>query len=240
MNTKKRKIVLDTETTGMNLTGCFYNNHRIIEIGAIEIINNHITGNNFHSYIFPDRPIDENAFKIHGISDTFVRNKPKFCEIVQLFLKYLGSSDLIIHNAKFDIGFINYELSMLGLNMINIPERRKIIDTLLIARKIFPGKKNTLDALCTRYKISTDNKKMHSAIYDAKLLAKVYIFMTNFQTSLPIFNNNNIQQYHCKKKYSCKEYKSKILLATNNENVIHKNYLKYMMKQSGKCIWMIK
>ncbi|XBC44858.1 MAG: DNA polymerase III subunit epsilon [Buchnera aphidicola (Schlechtendalia chinensis)] len=234
---KDRKVVLDTETTGMNFTGCFYENHRIIEIGAVEIINNHITGNNFHSYIFPERSIDKNAFKIHGISSNFLSCKPKFSEIIVPFLTYLDNSDLIIHNSKFDIGFINYELSMLKLNVKNISENCNIIDTLSMARKIFPGKKNTLDSLCTRYKIDITNRTIHSAIYDAKLLAKVYIFMTNFQKSLPIFDNNVFENYLSKKAYS-KHARSKILLATEHESISHKNYLKYMMNISGKCIWL--
>ncbi|XBC38929.1 MAG: DNA polymerase III subunit epsilon [Buchnera aphidicola (Melaphis rhois)] len=240
MKNNKRKIVLDTETTGMNFTGCFYMNHRIIEIGAIEIINNYITGNNFHSYICPDRLIDESAFKIHGISDSFLLSQPKFFEIAESFLKYINDSDVIIHNSKFDVGFINYELSMLKLNIKDITEQCNIIDTLAIARKIFPGKKNTLDALCSRYKIDNNHRKVHSAIYDAKLLAKVYIFMTHFQEPLP-FLNNNISRYHCEESSSFSKYiQSKIVLATDHENIVHERYLKHMIKQSGKCMWIIK
>ncbi|XBC37874.1 MAG: DNA polymerase III subunit epsilon [Buchnera aphidicola (Meitanaphis microgallis)] len=237
----RRKIILDTETTGMNFTGRFYDTHRIIEIGAVEVIGNYITGNNFHSYIYPDRLVDDSAFKIHGISDDFLLGQPKFFEIAEKFLKYLNNSDLVIHNAKFDVGFIDYELSMLSnLSIKNISEYCNIIDTLTMARKIFPGKKNTLDALCSRYKISTSHRRVHSAIYDAKLLAKVYIFMTNFQEPLPFLDNNTARD-PCKNGFSSFKYvQSKTMLATNYENTIHKKFLRDMIEKSGKCMWITK
>jgi len=136
-----RKIALDTETTGMNSTGCFYKNHKIIEIGAIEIIDGMFTGNNFHVYIQPNRSIDKKSFKIHGISDEFLLKKPEFRDIVKSFLAYVNNSTLIIHNSKFDVGFINYELSMLNLDVREISQYCKIVDTLSLARKLFPGKK---------------------------------------------------------------------------------------------------
>ncbi|XBC38395.1 MAG: DNA polymerase III subunit epsilon [Buchnera aphidicola (Floraphis choui)] len=240
MKKNNRKIVLDLETTGMNFTGCFYKNHRIIEIGAIEIINNNITGNNFHSYVYPNRLIDDTAFKIHGISNDFLIGQPKFSEISKEFLEYINTSDLIIHNAKFDIGFINYELSMLNLDIKNVSKRCNVIDTLVMARRIFPGKKNTLDALCSRYKINTRNRNVHSAIYDAKLLSKVYMFMTNFQESLPFLNNKSTNNYHKKEVYYSKYMQTKVIFATDYENIIHKKYLKYMLKKTGKCIWVEK
>ncbi|XBC43530.1 MAG: DNA polymerase III subunit epsilon [Buchnera aphidicola (Meitanaphis flavogallis)] len=237
MKNNKRKVVLDIETTGMNFSGCFYKTHRIIELGAIEIINNCITGSYFHSYICPDRLVDDSAFKIHGISNNFLLDKPKFFEIVKEFLKYLDCSDLIIHNAKFDVSFINYELSMLSLKIKNIEKHCNIIDTLVMARRIFPGKKNTLDALCSRYKINIKKKRIHSAIYDAKLLSKVYIFMNNRQESLP-FLNHDVSYYRDTHKFiPSKRISSKILLATHQENVVHKNFLEYIIQNSGKCIW---
>ncbi|XBC40964.1 MAG: DNA polymerase III subunit epsilon [Buchnera aphidicola (Nurudea yanoniella)] len=237
---EKRTIVLDTETTGMNRIGCFYKTHRIIEIGAVEIVDNCIIEKNFHSYICPDRLIDRDAFKIHGISNNFLLDKPKFFEIAPDFLKYVKDSELIIHNSKFDISFINYELSMLNLNTKNILDICNVIDTLEIARKIFPGKKNTLDALCLRYKIHTNNRNIHSAIYDAKLLAKVYIFMKNRQESLPFLSTNH-HLYHKKRKCNVlKKFKLKSKFAKNCDIILHEKYLQKMIKKTGKCIWMNK
>lgn len=240
MKNNKRKVVLDIETTGMNFSGCFYKTHRIIEIGAIEIINSCVTGSYFHSYICPDRLVDDSAFKIHGISNNFLLDKPKFFEIAKELLKYLNYSDLIIHNAKFDVSFINYELSMLSLKIKNVEKYCNIIDTLVMARRIFPGKKNTLDALCSRYKINIKKKRIHSAIYDAKLLSKVYIFMTNRQELLPFLNHDVLCYRYVQKLIPSKRIPLKILLATNQENLVHKNFLEYIVQNSGKCVWMDK
>ncbi|XBC41992.1 MAG: DNA polymerase III subunit epsilon [Buchnera aphidicola (Kaburagia rhusicola rhusicola)] len=240
MKNNKRKVVLDIETTGMNFSGCFYKTHRIIEIGAVEIINNCVTGSYFHSYICPDRSVDDSAFKIHGISNNFLSDKPKFVEIAKEFLKYLDYSDLIIHNAKFDVSFINYELNMLSSKINNVEKHCNIIDTLVMARKIFPGKKNTLDALCSRYKINIKKKRIHSAIYDAQLLSKVYIFMTNRQESLTFLNRDVSYYRYAKKFIPSKHIQSKILLATDQENIFHKKFLEYIIQNSGKCIWMDK
>jgi len=190
MKTKKiRQIALDTETTGINNQGIFYEQHRIIEIGAIEIINRNFTGNNFHTYIQPNRSVDSKAFSVHGISDKFLKNKPIFNDIAVDFLNYINGAELIIHNATFDIGFINYELRMLNLNIKNILSCSTIVDTLLLSRKIFPGKKNTLDSLCSRYFIKNNERDLHSALLDAQLLAKVYLAMTSFQESIDFFDD---------------------------------------------------
>lgn len=237
---KKRKIVLDTETTGINFSGRFYDSHKIIEIGAVEIVDNCVTGNDFHSYICPNRLIEESAFKIHGISNDFLLNKPKFFEIAQNFLKYIEGSELIIHNSKFDVGFINYELSMLDLHIKNILDLCNVTDTLTIARRMFPGKKNTLDALCSRYKISTYKRNIHSAIHDAQLLAKVYIFMTNRQEPLPFSVESNSYFQNKSKFKSSNNINLKFFSATKQDIVNHNAYLKHMIKTSGKCIWINK
>ncbi|WP_343377782.1 DNA polymerase III subunit epsilon [Buchnera aphidicola (Formosaphis micheliae)] len=234
-----RQIVLDTETTGINNNGIFYKNHRIIEIGAVEIINRHITGNNFHTYIQPDRSIDDQAFAIHGISQDFLKNKPRFSDISEKFISYLNNSELIIHNAHFDISFITYEFNLLNINVKNIVSLYKVIDTLELARKLFPGKKNTLDALSIRYNIIKNNRPVHSALLDAKLLAKIYFYMTSFQESI------NFESYDEQKNSNMSIVKNNkfqknslyIRLATVDEVKCHEKYLQYMTLNNNKCLW---
>ncbi|CAL4321319.1 DNA polymerase III subunit epsilon [Buchnera aphidicola] len=237
---KIRQIALDTETTGINNKGIFYEQHRIIEIGAIEIIDRDFTGNNFHTYIQPNRSVDPKAFSVHGISDKFLKNKPIFNEIAVDFLNYINGAELIIHNATFDIGFINYELSMLNLQIKNILSCSTVIDTLLLSRKIFPGKKNTLDSLCSRYFIKNYERNLHSALLDAQLLAKVYLAMTSFQESIDFFDDTKEKDdfsFFIKKKKNL--HFSKIRWASAGEKKLHKSYLKYMMKKNKKCLWYI-
>ncbi|WP_343183712.1 DNA polymerase III subunit epsilon [Buchnera aphidicola] len=236
MNNKHfRQIVLDTETTGINKEGPVYLNHRIIEIGAVEIINRKITKNKFHIYINPNRSIEKEAYNIHGISNNFLLDKPNFSKIYKNFINYVKNSELIIHNSKFDLGFINYELKLLNKNIKNILNYCTIIDTLKLSRKIFPGRKNSLEALCKRYKIY-DNRKFHSAILDAKLLAKVYLLMTSKQKSFNFINKkiNNIKK---KNKIFKKNKKIYLKKSNNIENILHKKYLK-KMKKNGNCIWL--
>lgn len=238
MINKKRIVVLDTETTGINSYGLPYINHRVIEIGAVEIIKRRFTGNNFHVYIRPDRLIDTEAFKIHGISNDFLLDKPIFKDIADTFLNYINGSQLVIHNAAFDVGFINQELEMLNndKNIQAIDTICSIIDTLKIARKLFPGKKNTLDALCTRYKINKSQRNLHSAIIDANLLGRLYLLMTGGQESM--FLNNKIDNkilFQKTKNFIIKK-KLKILNTTKEEIKLHKEYLQYMEKHSI-CLW---
>ena len=165
-----RKITLDLETTGLNpLEG-----HKIIEIGCVELINNFPTGNTWQTYINPKRNIPQEAFEIHGLTEEFLENKPFFKDTIDEFLNFIKDSDLIIHNAKFDMKFINYELEANNLNPIL---NNKIIDTIDIAKNMFPGQSNSLDALCKRYKIDLEKRKFHGALLDAELLAEVYLEM---------------------------------------------------------------
>ncbi|WAI19237.1 MAG: DNA polymerase III subunit epsilon [Buchnera aphidicola (Brevicoryne brassicae)] len=236
---KKRIVVLDTETTGISSLGLPHTNHRIIEIGAVEIINRRFTGNNFHVYIQPNRLIDTAAFKIHGISNNFLLDKPSFKDISDTFLKYINGSELVIHNASFDVGFINQELEILknNINIEKIDTICSIIDTLKIARKLFPGKKNTLDALCKRYKINKSQRNLHSAIIDANLLGRLYLLMTGGQESMFFDNKNNNKNFFQKIKHSVVTTKTlKILNSTQKEILLHKEYLKYMEKNSI-CLW---
>lgn len=174
-----KKIVLDIETTGLN----WKNNNRIIEICCIELKKNRLSKNCFHEYINPEKVIiDNEAYKIHGITNSFLKDKPLFKNIVEKFLSFIFDSILIIHNADFDVNFINYELKKIGLKNINF-YCKKIVDTLELAKKIFPGKRNSLDFLSKRFKINID-RKFHSAILDVKLLAKIYYYLTIKQNYL--------------------------------------------------------
>lgn len=172
-----RQIVLDTETTGMNQLGAHYEGHCIIEIGAVELINRRYTGNNFHIYIKPDRPVDPDAIKVHGITDEMLADKPEFKDLAQDFLDYINGAELLIHNAPFDVGFMDYEFRKLNLN-VKTDDICLVTDTLQMARQMYPGKRNNLDALCDRLGIDNSKRTLHGALLDAEILADVYLMMT--------------------------------------------------------------
>ena len=174
-----RQIVLDTETTGLNpRTG-----DRILEIGAVEMSNRMLTGNNFHYYINPERDSEEGALAVHGLTTEFLSDKPKFAEIADEFRAYIAGAELIIHNAPFDIGFLNAEFKRLNLPPVQ-EQVHGVIDTLVQAKEMHPGKRNSLDALCDRYGVSNAHRKLHGALLDSELLADVYLAMTRGQNSL--------------------------------------------------------
>ncbi|CAL4321831.1 DNA polymerase III subunit epsilon [Buchnera aphidicola (Protaphis terricola)] len=230
INNKKRIIILDTETTGMSNSDKPFLNHRIIEIGAVEIINRRFTGNNFHVYLQPNRLIDQSAIKVHGITNNFLLDKPLFKNIAKKFFNYIKYCKLIIHNAPFDIGFINQEFSIFANKKVDISKFCYIVDTLKIARKLFPGKKNTLDALCNRYKINNSHRTLHGALLDSFLLGKLYLLMTVGQKSMLFCNNikniENVDYY--KKTITNKKYSLKILKASDKELKLHQKYMEYI------------
>ena len=158
-----RQIVLDTETTGMNQIGAHYEGHKIIEIGAVEVINRRLTGNNFHVYLKPDRLVDPEAFGVHGIADEFLLDKPTFADVADEFMDYIRGAELVIHNASFDIGFMDYEFGKLNRGIGKTETFCKITDSLALARKMFPGKRNSLDALCSRYEIDNSKRTLRRA-----------------------------------------------------------------------------
>ena len=204
-----RKITLDLETTGLNpLEG-----HKIIEIGCVELINNFPTGNTWQTYINPKRNIPQEAFEIHGLTEEFLENKPFFKDTIDEFLNFIKDSDLIIHNAKFDMKFINYELEANNLNPIS---NNKIIDTIDIAKNMFPGQSNSLDALCKRYKIDLEKRKFHGALLDAELLAEVYLEMQGGRQQGFDLKNEYIDS---KKKIDIKniQYSKKVYKLTKEE-----------------------
>ncbi|HUW50700.1 MAG TPA: DNA polymerase III subunit epsilon [Sulfuricella sp.] len=176
-----RKIILDTETTGLDPR----QGHRIIEIAAVEMVNRRLTKNHFHQYVNPQREIDSGAQQVHGISLEFLQDKPLFRDIVKDFMEFVSGAELVIHNAPFDIGFINSELKLLGMEMIEA-QCPVVTDTLKMAKDLHPGQKNNLDALCRRYQIDNTNRTLHGALVDTELLAEVYLAMTRGQDSLII------------------------------------------------------
>jgi DNA polymerase-3 subunit epsilon len=177
-----RQIVLDTETTGLEPS----DGHRIIEIGCVELVNRRLTGNTYHQYIQPDRAVDPGAMEVHGISNEFLADKPRFADIAGEFLEFIRGAELIIHNAPFDIGFLNHELRLLDEPPGAVSDYCGVVDTLAIARREHPGQRNNLDALCRRYEIDNSQRELHGALLDAEILADVYLAMTGGQVNLSL------------------------------------------------------
>jgi len=175
-----RQIVLDTETTGLEPS----QGHRIIEIGCVELVDRKLTGRHYHQYIKPNRLVDEGAMEVHGITDEFLNDKPVFDQIAQEFLDFISGAQLVIHNAPFDVGFINHEFAMLRPTLAPVAEHCSVVDTLVMARQKRPGQKNNLDALCRHYGVDNSQRDLHGALLDAEILADVYLFMTGGQTNL--------------------------------------------------------
>lgn len=233
-----RQIFLDTETTGINKSGPHYEGHGIIEIGAVESINRRLTGKNFHVYIKPCCLVDVEAFKIHGISNDFLKNKPSFSEIAADFLSFINRSEIIIHNAPFDVGFIDYELSKLNKNILSIRKFLKITDSLVLARKIFPGKKNNLNALCDRYHINNSKRTFHGALLDAELLAKVYMAMTGGQSCLNFSKEYEKDHELLESKKKCdKKFKKRLNIIYANKSELNDHEKKLdSIEQENKII----
>ena len=236
-----RQILLDTETTGLDPKS----GHRVIEIGCVEIVNRKFTGSEFHTYLNPEREIDEEAEKIHGLSFEFLSDKPKFYEVLDEFLEYIKDSELLIHNAPFDIGFINHEIklhSKKGPFVETIVE--KITDTLQIAREKHPGQRNSLDALAQRYEIDGYDRSYHGAILDSKILGDVYLAMTGGQSDLFQANAANQKPAVAETKSDVSSIKdAKIVLTSISEDEEKRNldYLKNMQEETGvEPVWLSK
>ena len=236
-----RQILLDTETTGLDPKS----GHRVIEIGCVEIVNRKFTGSEFHTYLNPEREIDEEAEKIHGLSFEFLSDKPKFYEVLDEFLEYIKDSELLIHNAPFDIGFINHEIklhSKKGPFVETIVE--KITDTLQIAREKHPGQRNSLDALAQRYEISGYDRSYHGAILDSKILGDVYLAMTGGQSDLFQANAANQNSALAETKSDISSINdAKIVLTSISEDEEKRNldYLKSMQEETGvEPVWLSK
>lgn len=234
-----RQIVLDTETTGLETS----QGHRIIEIGCVELINRKLTGRHYHQYINPQREVDAGAFQVHGISNEMLADKPTFKQIVDEFKLFVGDADLIIHNAAFDIGFLNYEYSLLPQKPASLTTHCKVIDTLLLARAKHPGQKNNLDALCKRYGVDNSQRDLHGALLDAEILADVYLLMTGGQTALSLGGNQSNKesggQVNEIRRLSANRRSLPIIKAAENELASHAEKLATIQKSSGgNCIWL--
>ena len=217
----ERLIVLDTETTGLDVD----DGHKVIEIGCVEIIDRNISSDVFHEYINPKRLIDEKAFEVHGISNESLEGKPIFSEIINKFMDYVSDSALIIHNAPFDLGFLRSELNFSGEDPDNISIKREILDTLKMARKAFPGKRNSLDALCSRYSVDNTDRNLHGALLDARLLANVYLRMTQGQTNIEGLSQS-VNKSDQDIIDNVQSRTPKVIRATNEEIDEHLNYFK--------------
>lgn len=182
-----RQIVLDTETTGLDPA----QGHRIIEIGAVELIGRKLTGNTFHVYLNPQRLVEQEAIAVHGITDEFLQDKPVFAQVADKFIDFIEGAELVIHNAAFDVGFIDHEFKLWRADAALTDELCKVLDTLKLAREMRPGQKNNLDALCRAFGIDNTNRNFHGALLDAELLADVYLAMTGGQTKLALANQNS-------------------------------------------------
>jgi DNA polymerase-3 subunit epsilon len=232
-----RQIVLDTETTGLEPA----QGHRIIEIGCVEMVNRRLTGNHYHQYIQPDRDIDEGAIEVHGISNEFLADKPRFEDIVGDFLRFIEGAELIIHNAPFDVGFINHELQLYKKDHPSVDTICSVIDTLALAREMHPGQKNNLDALCKRYDVDNSQRDLHGALLDAEILAEVYLRMTGGQEAL--FVESQQQAVEVKQvqitRISQDRPALKIVRASQAETEAHEERLQAIEKASGgQCVWL--
>ena len=228
-----RKIVLDTETTGLEPS----QGHRIIEIGCVELINRRLTGNNYHQYIQPDREIDEGALQVHGISNDFLADKPRFEDIADDLMNYLKGAELVIHNAPFDVGFLNHELKLLKDGRGAIDDYCSVTDTLVMARKMHPGQKNNLDALCKRYDINNSHRDLHGALLDAEILSDVYLRMTGGQVGLALDSEQADKKETGAvrtKRISSARAPLRVINASKDELSAHAEFLK---KMGDACLW---
>ena len=233
-----RQIVLDTETTGLEPK----QGHRIIEIGCVELVDRKLTGRHYHQYINPQRAVDEGAMEVHGITDEFLLDKPVFSQIVDEFWAFVEGAELVIHNAPFDVGFLNHELNLLGGYKGPLDNSCSIVDTLTMARAKHPGQKNNLDALCKRYFVDNSQRDLHGALLDAEILADVYLTMTGGQRALSLGSQKsedgdkeqteNIRRFVTRPKL-------RVIKAEAEEMQAHQEKLEALNKASdGNCVWL--
>ena len=238
-----RQIVLDTETTGLEPK----QGHRIIEIGCVEMINRRLTGNTYHQYINPERVVDQGAIEVHGITNEQLADKPKFREIAAEFMAFVDGGELVIHNAPFDVGFLNHELKWLreagGTDYGTIEAHCEVLDTLVMARKMHPGQKNNLDALCKRYDINNAHRELHGALLDSEILADVYRAMTGGQKKLSLGSESDEEEGGAEtvtaiRRLAADRPPLKVVRASEQELAAHAEYVEAIDKASGGgCLW---
>ena len=230
-----RQIVLDTETTGLEPE----QGHRIIEIGGVEVIDRRLTGRHFHQYINPQRAIDAGALEVHGITPQFLRDKPVFADIVEDLLQFITGAELVIHNAPFDVAFLDHELRRWKAASQPVAAQCKILDTLMMARKMHPGQRNSLAALCKRYFVDDSQRDLHGALLDAEILADVYLAMTGGQTALALGDEDDSPDNQREERYRQVERRGdvRVLRASDAELKAHEARLDALDASSGGSIW---
>lgn len=236
-----RRVVLDTETTGMPVT----DGHRIIEIGCVELLGRRLTGRHFHVYLNPDREIDEGAIAVHGITNEFVADKPRFRDVADEFYEFIKDAQLIIHNAAFDVGFINNEFALLGQSeRSDVNDYCSVLDTLMMARERHPGQRNSLDALCKRYGVDNSNRELHGALLDSEILADVYLAMTGGQTNLSLAgeegdgDGSGRQQATPIRRLDPNRARTRVIRASADELAAHAARLAAIEKSAGgPALW---
>jgi len=231
-----RQVVLDTETTGLEPS----QGHRIIEIGCVELVNRRLTQNRFHQYLQPDREIDAGAVEVHGITGEFLADKPRFAQVAEEFLAFIRGAELIIHNAPFDVGFINHELQQLGGQYGQLSDYCTVLDTLTHARRLHPGQRNSLDALCKRYTIDNSHRELHGALLDAEILADVYLAMTGGQVSLLLDTARDVgaAMSATVRRIAAGRAPLRVVRADETELAAHAEYLKFIARKSGaESVW---
>lgn len=224
-----RQIVLDTETTGLEVS----QGHRIIEIGCVELMNRRPTGRHFHRYLNPEREIDEGATAIHGLTLSKLAREPRFAEIVDEFLEFVADAELIIHNATFDVGFLNAELARVATDLGAIERRCRVLDTLLLAREMHPGQRNSLDALCKRYGVDNSKRELHGALLDARILADVYLAMTGGQSALALTESAQVRSVVVAVPTQRPPGVLRVVRAEADELTAHESMLERIAKASG-------
>jgi DNA polymerase-3 subunit epsilon len=236
-----RQVVLDTETTGLSPA----HGHRIIEIGCLELVNRRLTGREFHRFLNPDRDIDEGAEAVHGISRADLENEPRFSEIVDDFLEFLKDAELVIHNASFDVGFIEHELKLMKHPQPKIEQHAVVLDTLTLARKIHPGQRNSLDALCKRYEVDASKRDVHGALIDSELLANVYLAMTGGQTALLLDEGtadgagteSQSRQATGSSAADSQPVADLVVIRASADEVAAHDAMLEKIRESGACVW---
>lgn len=230
-----RQIILDTETTGREISA----GHRIIEIGCLELIDRRLTKRHFHCYLNPGRDSEAGALAVHGLTSEFLQDKPLFSSIVDELLEFLNGAELIIHNAPFDLAFLDNEIQLTKKNYKKVTHYCQVLDTLPLARQLHPGQRNSLDALCKRYEVDNSKRDKHGALLDAELLARVYLAMTGGQTNLfddnPVINHSLISTEN---KKSITMHELPTLYANTEELNEHKRHLSTINKTAGHCLWL--
>jgi len=234
-----RQILLDTETTGLDRKS----GHRIIEIGCVEIINRKYTGNEFHVYLNPERDSDPGALEVHGLTTEFLSDKPKFAEIYDEFIEFVKDAELLIHNAEFDIGFLNHEISLISKKLNSVDKHvSSITDTLQIAREKHPGQRNSLDALVNRYEVGGYDRELHGALLDSKILGDVYLAMTGGQSTLDFTNQNDVGD-QVVQTISSKDTNLNLIITDVSEEE-HKSHLEYLQRMKDETgvtpVWLSK